>query len=282
MTDDFTRDRQRIRRKMGLDAIPGLLGDGDGVVYEPGRPGFYRVRIANGVNSDGSPRFTQAAPVRLKSGVALAIIPGAGIWLNYDENDELVITGGNSVVQEAQGINQIQQNPLDPYAHGSTNQAEILTLASSPITPPGTQIYVKPWVVYTNGTLNIFNGTLSPNLASVIPGSGLHRAAAIGVMSDYQTVEYAVGTIKATTDPLDISDYREAIGSLTSDTTPAWIYRLHDAQTQIMNGDKWLDVRQMINTASAAQNAAQSAINNILTDSNGDVLSDGNGDVLYE
>ncbi len=289
MMDEHAQDRQQIRRKLGLEAIAASLGDANGVIYTPGRPGFYEVRVAAGINSDGSPRFLQPASVRLKLGVSLTIVPGAALWLNYDENNELVITGGNSVAQAQQGINPIQQNPLDPYVWGSTNQTEILTLNSSPTTPAGTEIYVKGWVVIANGVLLVFPGALTGDLSVSIPIAGEHCALAIGVMSDYATLETSVSTAKETTDPLGITDYQEALDGLSSDTIPAWIYRLHDAQTQIRDEDQWLDLRQMINigpTGGGGSTVINILINArldaILTDGNGDVLSDGNGDVLYE
>lgn len=245
---NFTHDIQEIRKALGLDPIAASLGDANGVIYEPGRPGFYRVRRVLGTNTDGSQRFGQPFAVRLKLGISLTITPGAALWLNYDERNELVITGGDNAAQEAQGINAIQQNPLDPYAHGKVSQTQILTLLATSTTPPSDQIYVKAWPVIANGTLEVFPGTLTAHLASVVPGDGLHRALAIGVLGDYSDLEYAVGTIKQTTDPLDITDYREAVGSLTSDTTPAWIYRLHDNGTLIRDEDQWLDLRQMVNT----------------------------------
>lgn len=211
-----------------------------------------------GVNPDGSARFSQPFAVRLKLGISLTITPGAALWLNYDERDELVITGGDSAAQEQQGINPIQQNPLDPYAHGSVNQTQLLTLLATSTTPPSDQIYVKPWVIYADGTLDIFPGTLTGPLSSVIPGAGLHRALAVGVLSDYSDLDWAVGTIKQTIDPLDITDYREAIGSLSADSIPAWIYRLHDDQTQILDADRWLDVRQIVNVPTSSGGGAAS------------------------
>jgi hypothetical protein len=97
MTDQFAHDRQLIQRRLGLNPIAASLGDENGVIYTPGRPGFYEVRIASGAGSDGTPRFTQPASVRLKLGMSLTITPGAAVWLNYDENNELVITGGNGL-----------------------------------------------------------------------------------------------------------------------------------------------------------------------------------------
>lgn len=249
MVDEFARDRQLVRRKLGLESIPASLGDANGVIYTPGRPGFYEVRIATGLNSDGSPRFSQPASVRLKLGMSLTITPGAALWLNYDENNELVITGGNGAAQAQQGINPIQQNPLDPYMQGKVNQAEVLTLNSNPTTPPGTLVYVKAWPVIASGTMYVFpGGTI--DLDSFIPAAGEHCICVIGIQGDYATLEAFASTAKATTDPIDLTDYQEALDGLSANTTPAWFYRLHDDQTEILDEDKWLDIRQMVNTAS--------------------------------
>jgi hypothetical protein len=248
MTDQFAHDRQLIQRRLGLNPIAASLGDENGVIYTPGRPGFYEVRIASGAGSDGTPRFTQPASVRLKLGMSLTITPGAAVWLNYDENNELVITGGNGLAQEQQGINPIQQNPLDPFVNEPVNQAEILTLNSSPVTPPSTLVYLKAWPVIVSGTMSIFpGGTI--DLTSFIPAAGEHCACVVGVMNDYATLEAYASTAKATTDPLDLTDYQEAIDGLTATTTPAWFYRLHDDQTTITDEDRWLDIRQLVNTA---------------------------------
>lgn len=255
MTDNY--GIQQIRRALGLALPRGILGDGNGVVYEPGQQNKFRIRLFAGSDASGNPLYTQAATVGLKPGIAVPMLAGIAVDLEYNSWGELQIAGADPKGLQQQGINQIQLNPLDPYAHGKTNQAEILTLSSHVSSPISTIVWVQAWVIVVNQTISIFPGG-SIDLVSYIPSADNHRAVVVAVKSDFTTLEAGASTTQATTDPLDVTDYQEAIAVLSVGSTPVWIYRLHDGQTTVTDDDKWLDLRQMVNTNVTASGAVTS------------------------
>ena len=113
MTDN-TQNRQRkrrIRRKLGLEFRRAILGDSAGVVYEPGRPGYVRVRYpASGDNSDG---LGFPTVVRLKVSIpanstATVFVPVRG---------PADVTEGSQPAERADGVSLVRTEPgLAVYA----------------------------------------------------------------------------------------------------------------------------------------------------------------------
>lgn len=240
MVDDILR--RRVRRRLNLDPIRATIGTAEGAIYIPGQPGMVwaRIRTAEG---------NFLPPCAVRAGATVNMRPGSPILLRYDEDNQLAINKADFSSQVSAGVNPITTNPLDPYAHGVTNQTEILTLLSHPTTPGTLQAYMKAWPFIVNGTLKIFPGGLTPMLSGSIPVTGSLRGVLFTVKSNLDVGAY-FSTIKSSADPLDQDDYQEMLNYAYAEdasNTPGWVYRLADAQTELDDADRWLDLRQLIN-----------------------------------
>jgi hypothetical protein len=59
-----------------------------------------------------------------------------------------------------------------------------------------------------------------------------------------------VSSDKNLLDPLGFDDMAEIHAQIVSGSIPVWFWRLHEAQTSIIEEDSFLDARQFINVAS--------------------------------
>lgn len=237
MADSVSTLRQRVRRTLNLDPIRGILGDSNGIIYEPNRPGYVRVRLRQGTG------FTTYATVRNKA--TIQMIPGNPVLLYRDPDNELAVYEADLQAQLQSGINPIANNPLDRAAFASKNQTEILTALCYPLSPSSMKVGVKQWPYIIGSTIYLFNGG-TIDLTSFVPSSGNHCLVTIFLKTN-QTLEAKAATARNILDPLDITDIQQCLTAKTTGSVALWCWRLYGGQTTITIQDSWLDLRQFLN-----------------------------------
>lgn len=229
---------RKFRRKFNLDKERALLGDASGVIYEPNRKGYVRVRkqAANGL-------FTAPAVVRLGR-AQVNMTPNKAIWLGYDEDDEVTVIGPDFSGQLAQGDNPYSNNMGDRNLYAYTNQDSIVTLLSHARQPASMTVAVRGFYSISETAVTEFPGG---TITLQAPTYGTqHRLAAIFLKSD-MTLEATYGTVQSIVEPLDTSDMTECVLNKTAYAIPIAFWRVYGSQTVVIDTDKWADGRQFIN-----------------------------------
>jgi len=232
--------KQRIEKRLRLNVERAVLGDENGRIDEPGRPGYVRVRRQT---SEGLGKYE----VVRERGVFVRT-PGAAVKVGLDSDGELAVIEGDFAGQLAQGANPLLNNTANTDIYQWVGQSQITTLYSHALTTAttlSTSVAVRAWIYVRNNTLQRFPGA-QVSLSSYIPASGLHRIAVVFVTVDNST-EVVSSTTKNTLDPLGLTDVQECLDARSPGSYPVWAWKLADAQTSITENDKYLDVRGIIN-----------------------------------
>lgn len=240
--DNKQNTRDRFRRLLGLDDRSAIIGDSAGVIYEPGRTGFVRVRYPS---ADG---YGYPTVVRLAIGAALSV--GLPVRVGWKDGEVQVKALDN------QGLDVGNWNG---YIGTTTNQqTNGVDLNLSPLLLSTAFGVAKPLYVtlfplkYVNGsTLHYFPGVSGGiDLSSYVPGSA-NEHCIVGIFVTPSDVhEIQVSTVKDLSEPLGDDDCQECITAATALSIPAVFWRLYYGQTLISDTDKWLDIRQWINVPS--------------------------------
>lgn len=228
--------RDTFRRVVGLDDRKAIIGDSTGVIYEPGRPGFARVRYPSS-NGFGYPTVVRiGVPVDLSNGLAVKVG-----W----KDGELQIKSVDYGAMQAGGW-----NPLQAAAVSQQVNAIDLNLSPILISTPfiGKSLYVTlfPFRYIRNGTVHDFTGVSGGiDLSSYVPGSsGQNRVVGIYLKPD-DTSEVKAST--STNDPLGTTDFQESLNASSDGSIPAVFWRMYYGQTALADTDKLWDCRQWIN-----------------------------------
>lgn len=249
---DFDDTRRQIRRKLGLEVYFATLGDANGIVQEPNRPGYCRVR------------YTTAAGLSLPPVVKLRAVvpmnPGLPVVVSYDERGDLAIIAGDFDGLVASGSNPFILNPADRNVYGFTGQTQIVTALSHAVSTsntPSTDVAVRSWIYLQEDTWYYFPGERVP-LASFIPAAGLQCLAGLYLKDDL-TIEVLASTDKDLLDPLGLDDVQEIHDAATAGSIPIWFWRLADDQSEVTDVDSFLDGRQFLNTITSSTGGAVTA-----------------------
>ena len=230
-----------VARKLNLEKKLAILGDENGVIYNPANPAsglvYVREKTSNGLSTPKLVRGPYA-------GATVTMRPGVPVELEYDKDGYLYIARISFQDSLVAGSNPIAANASDQAANSFVNQSSITTLLSTPTAPPSTSVALRGWKPVVSGTFYDFPGALV-DMSSFIPAANMHRVAIIFVKSDYATVEVKASTAKSTSDPIMPADIQEAITARTAGSVPTFAWRLHDAQTTIVDADKFLDLRHI-------------------------------------
>lgn len=230
--------KRKFARKARLERFSALLADNNGVIYEPGLPGYVRVR-QYGANGQLS------APFAVRSRGMVNMLPNRPVQLGYDETDRLCIVSADFDGIIAQNASPLTDNASDPNVYSVSNQSQIIPLVSSPTNPASTNVRVVSWIYYDgDASVYQFTGALV-DLSSYIPTSGNHRLAGLFLKYD-RTIEVKTSTTKSTSDPISIDDASECYLARSPGSKAVWFWRLHDNQASITNADSFLDGRQFI------------------------------------
>lgn len=240
--EEFSR---QIKRKLGLVTYPATLGDASGVIYEPGKPGYVRVRYRTAAGLSLPP------VVRMRA--VLPPDPDTAVLVGYDKQGELAVIEGDFDGLLAQGVNPMVMNAADRNVYGYTASSSINIALSHAVSTPdtaSTDVAVRSWIYVLDGTWYYFPGE-RVDLSVSIPAAGLHCLAGLYLKTD-QTIEVLVSTDKDLLDPLGLDDVQEIETAKTAGSIPIWFWALGDGQTTITDADSFLDGRQFINVSSGA------------------------------
>lgn len=227
-----------LDRATGRTSRSATIGDADGVVYEPGRPGYVRVTYP------ASSGRTYPTVVRLRVGIKLD--PGTPVIVGLDRNNQPAV-----IDIDFDGMERADWNP---YTGATTNKEVSNTdLNTSPILlstafGAANPLYVTvfPFRYIKNGILHNFAGVEGGiDLSSYIPGSGGQQCVVGIFLTPSDTHEIQVST--DTDNPVGDTDIQECITQATVGSIPVAYWKLRYGQTLITDTDKLDDGRQWIN-----------------------------------
>ena len=240
-----------LGKKLNLVPIRAVLGDASGVLYDPLNPNsgyvYIRQRTSNGLSTAQKVR----GPYQ---GSGVQMTPGAAVIVKWDADGQLFVASPDFQATLSAGQNPVQSNAGDANSNGWTNQSGIVTLVSHCTAPFSTSVVVRGWMPITLSPLTItqFPGA-QVDLSGFIPTAGNQCLACIFLMADLATIEVKASTTKPATDVITVADIQECLSAATVGDKPIWAWRLHDAQTTIIDADSWLDLRQFLNLESSGE-----------------------------
>lgn len=233
------------------DRFRAILGREDGTILDPDNPGYIFVRVQL---SD------EPAELRSVRNVAtLRMIPGAAVWLKYDEEGELEIEKADFSGQLGQLINPAINNPADRNIDAIVNQERIQTLLCQPTSPYSMEVLVHSWVYLINNVWTHLAEQLI-DLTSYVP-AGTDDHCLVGLFVDNtNTVVIGASTDQNQGDDLDLTDIQECYDAVSDVIAPIRFWRLRGGQTEVTETDAKFDGRQFINVVSSSGGSGGSSI----------------------
>lgn len=237
-TERLDASIRNVRQRAGIEQHTGLLGDdATGLLKDPNRPGYYYVR-----------RFEQEGFLNTES-IRLATILNPQydlpVWLGYDANDELVITGVNTEIQVARGGNPALNNPGDQELYQWVTVRRVQTfrshVAGTPETPT-TTLSIREWVYLHEGELFVVP-SLYFDIVDEIPGADEKAVIAIGASPSGEFV-YGLSSILPLgeeTESFSVETYQQAIDACPAGSRLSGFWELKNGVTELTE-DNRLDV----------------------------------------
>jgi len=241
--------RQNITRKQVRRAV---LGDRNGVVYDPQDPSRVRVRYYSSTDVNGNATYTPYTLVKAGT-VNYLDRPNRGVLVGYDTEGELAILGADTQEYRAAGINPAILN-LAASQNRFIYLRNVVRLMSRPVGTTNTSstlINVQPTVFYYDNEVAAYRGTETqaskPDLASHIPGENLQNIAVVW-LSLMDNDEYVTSsTPKALGEDINDDDFAECVSDRPFEAVPIQTYRLQNAQGAVTSSALYRDLRQFIN-----------------------------------
>lgn len=237
-------DINSIRRDWQVNPELGVLGfssDALAAVFVNGRPGYWWVRQIQAGGTYGPPQQVRGCIIPMKT------TPGTPVKLGLVESEKAVL-GPDFVGMLSQGVNPTQAAVVDPNANNPSfvNQSYITT-AYGQIIEGTLFVGIRGILILASGTWYKLNDKI--DISSGVPGAGDHCLAVIAVQNDYATLEVQFSTAKSMLIPLDMDDLQEAWTAMSDATTnaPLWAFELADGQSELIENNRWADLRQLIN-----------------------------------
>lgn len=239
MANTETLIRTNMRRILGLDDRSAVIGDVNGVIYEPGRSGYVRVRYPS---SDG-----YGYPTVVRLAITAQLTPGLPVKVGWKDGEQQVKALDNKAIDAGN---------WNGYTGATVNQqTNAVDLNTSPILISTAFGAAKPLYVtllafkyVRNGTVHSFGGVSGGiDLSSYIPGSVDQHCVVAIFLTPSDTSEVKSSAAQSTSEPITDSDFQECFTASTDGSLPVAIWRLKHGQTLIADTDKILDWRQWIN-----------------------------------
>ena len=244
--------KRRVRRVLNLDTRRAVLGDANGVVYEPGRVGYVRVTYpASDNNSTGR---TFPTVVRLRVNIDTSDV-GKPVIVGYDREGLPAVIDVDFTGSETSGRNPIGDvTTSNPLTNNTVDLNYSPILRSQPF-GPGAPLYVSvlPFYYVKDGTFHTFNGVDGGiDMSAYLPGvANQWQLAGLFLKTD-DTVEVVTSTDQDFSEPLDETDIQECITASSSNSIPIAMWIVRYGQTSIADTDKFFDARQWINVPSTS------------------------------
>lgn len=246
----MSRKLRKAINKLNLKPRRAILGDANGVVHEPGRVGYVRVRyVASPENAD-SRTWPTSLLLDPQHG-SVPTNPGQAVLVGYNKFNRLCVIGVDADGMLASGTNPIIANPGTQETHFQ-DQRNITTLRCQPVGPGAPMsISVLGWLyVAADGVLHGFIGE-QINLTAYVPESAGEHCVALILLKTDDTLEVCTSTPKDTNDPITLDDVQEAYDSASESSYPVWTWRLENGMTALFtereqfNDEDW---RQIVNS----------------------------------
>lgn len=236
----------QFQKRIGIRTEKAILADENGRIWEPGQPGYVRVRriVAGG--------FSEYITVRLN--IVINPIPGTGVRLGYDADNQLAVIALDFAALESQGTNNETNNPADPNSTYFVNQQRLTTFVCHPVSSAANSMLVA---VQTGDVIDLASDTLTlfpgaqVDLTSYIPsGAGEWCLACLFWKTD-NTIEVFASTPKTSPTDLGVDDINECFALRSTGSLPIWAWQLYNGQTGIASGapadggDDFMDLRPL-------------------------------------
>ncbi len=242
--NDVTSIRRNLHKNTDL-AVLGQSSTASSPVFVNDRPGYWWVRE---IQAGG----TYGPPIQVRGCLmAMTTTPGLTIRLGIAEGEKQVL-GPDFISAVSQGVNPTQSAAVDPNANNPSfvNQAFIAT-AYEQIVEGTLKVGLRGAVPLAAGVFVKVEGQF--DFTGNVPTSGEHCLAVTAIQSDLSTLETQYSTAKNDLIPLDIDDLNEAWALMSDPTTnkPLWAWSLADGQSELVEDNRWLDIRQFLNWESS-------------------------------
>lgn len=249
-------------RKLNLQPRRAILGDRGGVIDEPGRPGYVRVRYpASPENTDA---LAYPTTVRMN-----AVVPkklNKAVLVGYDSDGEIAVINSDFSGSLAAGENPIVNNPADEINARYVDQSNITTLRCQPVGPGAPlSVSVLGWP-YVDG-LGVYHPFIGEqtSVTSYIPAAANEVCLVLVALKTDDTLEITQSTDQNENIPLDSTDIQECIDGLTASSKPIKLYRLVNGMTAILDEHDYMDMRQFINVETPTSNMVISPVASVNT-----------------
>lgn len=237
-----------FQEMFGLRPRRASLGDINGRIDEPGRPGYVRVRFP----VQGG--FSEYVTVLNKAGTNKT--PGTGVIVGKDvDSGEIAALRLDFQALLSQGTNPTSSNPADPNNTYFITQMRLVTFVSHPVSSAANSMLVA----VQTGTVSDLDAdtfTLFPgeqiDLTAYIPGGGGEWClACLFWEPSGNTIEVFASTPKISPTDLGMDDINECFGLRSTGSLPIWAWQLYNGQTGIAagapadGGDDFMDLRPL-------------------------------------
>lgn len=249
----LTQARQNVLRYKERE---GVLGDGNGNPYAPGKSRYW-VRFPAGVDVDGNSTYTAPRAIRYSGEGDFLAREGVEVLVRIDPHDEVeTITRVVPDYPERAGFDGRILNASDTINKwvDVKNFIRLLCRPTGSGLSTATKVTIRenPFHVDMFGDFSSYYGTLpddQPDLTSYIPSADNH--CLIVVFFDFLANEPFVtaSTAQALTSALDTTDYSECFAQQPhNECIPLVSLELADAQATVSNEDVIEDLRTWLPT----------------------------------
>lgn len=245
-----------IQRSLGILRFEAVLGDGSGLIFDPESGGakvYVRFQTGNTLGKPVSVRKPQ-----LKT----AIDDGTPVWVGFDEDEELVVTGPRVGAQIAVGDNPVINDKHDDPTGGFLDLSMALPLRSQPTPQPSMSVSVKSlW--YMNGSSPVFfSGNNAFDLTSFVPGTAGKQCLALVYLDKTDNTIHGVASTPISTAKglaaFGAGDIEECVAAAGDDAIHSKFWQVTNGMTEIVTANSYLDFRHWLQPLSTATGGAAS------------------------
>lgn len=242
------RRLQRQIRRLNLKPRRAILADRAGVLYEPGRPGYVRVRYP--ASPDNTDALAYPTTVRLNAIVPMK--PGQPVLVGYDADNEIAVVGGDFSGALAAGGTPLVSNPSDDNIFRFLDQRDITTLRCQRVGPGAPlSVSVLGWPYIKDGTYHGFIGQQQDLTASIPGTANTYRLALVALKTD-DTLEVVTSTAQDVDDKFDETDIQECVTALTAGSLPVHLWKLVNGMAALTDDHDYMDFRQFLNISTSS------------------------------
>lgn len=231
---------QTIQKNLQLVHLEAVLGTSDGRVEDElshGEKVYVRYTTANSVGWPQSVR----RPI-----VKVAMVPGTPVWVGFDNDGELAVTGPRVGAQVQVGQNPITNDVQNDPTGGFVDLARSLPLLSYPSSPPSLSIKVKSLWYVLDGTAVIFPSGAA-DLTSLVPGTANKQCLALVYLDTNDNALHAVAStpisVAGGSGAFSVGDIQECVTAAGDTAIYSKFWWLTHGMTKIGDAQSYLDFR---------------------------------------